>query len=141
MYKDATLFFSQDNAVTIANVVPTMDRIDQMLNDSAATPLHPAVKHALAFGRKLMNKYYSKTDLSNVYRIAIGLQLFWPSDCKLSLIILLTVLHPQLKLKYFQQHGWTKEWIETAEEIVREEFKKYMTATAPVSQSVCLFFG
>ncbi|KAF8224569.1 hypothetical protein L208DRAFT_1161328, partial [Tricholoma matsutake] len=52
---------------------------------------------------KLMDKYYSKTDLSNVYRIAM-------------------VLHPQLKLKYFQQHGWTKEWIKTAEDIVWEEF-------------------
>jgi hypothetical protein len=73
MYKDATLFFSQDNAVTIANVVPTMDRIEQMLSTSAATPLNPAVKYALTFARKLMNKYYSKTDLSNVYHIAMGL--------------------------------------------------------------------
>ena len=72
MYKDATLFFSQDNVVTIANVVPTMDRIDDMLSSSAKTPLHPAVKHALTFARKLMDKYYSKTDLSNVYRITMG---------------------------------------------------------------------
>ena len=72
MYKDATLFFSQDNAVTIANVVPTMDRIDKMLSTSAATPLTPAVKHALTFACKLMDEYYSKTDLSNVYRIAMG---------------------------------------------------------------------
>jgi len=35
------------------------------------------------------------------------------------------VLHPQLKLKYFQQHGWMKDWIKTAEGIVREEFEKY----------------
>jgi Zn-dependent M16 (insulinase) family peptidase len=28
------------------------------------------------------------------------------------------VLHPQLKLKYFQQHGWEQEWIKTAEGIV-----------------------
>ncbi|KAF8223199.1 hypothetical protein L208DRAFT_1318146, partial [Tricholoma matsutake] len=48
----------------------------------------------------------SKSDLSNVYQIAM-------------------VLHPQLKLKYFQQHGWEKNWIKTAEEIVREEFVKY----------------
>jgi hypothetical protein len=73
MYKDATLFFSQDNVVTIANVVPTMDRIDDMLSSSAKTPLNPAVKHALTFARKLMDKYYSKTDLSNVYRIAMGM--------------------------------------------------------------------
>jgi hypothetical protein len=40
-------------------------------------------------------------------------------------VLLPIVLHPQLKLKYFQQHGWEKEWISTAEEIVRDEFKKY----------------
>ena len=31
------------------------------------------------------------------------------------------VLHPQMKLKYFQQHKWAKAWIDTAKEIVREE--------------------
>ena len=35
------------------------------------------------------------------------------------------VLHPQLKLKYFQQNGWLRGWIKTAEEIVRDEFEKY----------------
>jgi hypothetical protein len=28
-------------------------------------------------------------------------------------------------MKYFQQHGWEKAWIDTAEGIVQEEFKKY----------------
>jgi hypothetical protein len=73
MYKDATIFFSQDNAVTIPNVVPTMDRIDAMLSSSATTPLVPAIKHSLTFARRLMDKYYSKTDLSNVYRIAMSM--------------------------------------------------------------------
>ena len=36
------------------------------------------------------------------------------------------VLHPQLKLKYFQQHRWEKEWIKTAEGIIRDEFDKYL---------------
>lgn len=75
MYKDATLFFSQDNVVTIANVVPTMDRIDKMLSSATTTQLDPAVKHALTFARKIMDKYYSKTDVSNVYRIAMGASL------------------------------------------------------------------
>ena len=73
MYKDVTLFFSQDNTITIANVVPTMDCIDKMLSISAAKLLNSAVNHALTFAHKLMDKYYSKTDLSNVYRIAMGL--------------------------------------------------------------------
>ncbi|KAI0279785.1 hypothetical protein BC826DRAFT_869450, partial [Russula brevipes] len=103
MYKEATVFFSRDDISTIAHVIPTMDRIDAMLKDSALEPLCPSVKCTLSFARKHMDKYYSKTDLSNVYRIAM-------------------VLHPQLKLKYFQQHGWSKLWVNTAENIVREEF-------------------
>jgi hypothetical protein len=57
--------------------------------------------------------------------------LLWVGHPSIRIIVLLThvllpiVLHPQLKLKYFQQHGWEKEWISTAEEIVRDEFKKY----------------
>jgi hypothetical protein len=84
MYKDATLFFSQDDAITIANVVPTMDWIDAMLSRSATTPLAPAVKHALTFARRLMDKYYSKTDLSNVYRIAMGMYFSVFITCVLS---------------------------------------------------------
>ncbi|KAF8222682.1 hypothetical protein L208DRAFT_1522165, partial [Tricholoma matsutake] len=45
-------------------------------------------------------------DLSNVYRIAM-------------------VLHPNLKLKYFQTHRWEQDWIDTAEALVRKEYKKY----------------
>jgi hypothetical protein len=73
MYKEATLFFSQDAIATIAHVIPTMDRIDAMLSDSSTEPLSPSVKHALSFARTIMDKYYSKTDLSNVYRIAMGM--------------------------------------------------------------------
>jgi hypothetical protein len=72
LFKDATLFFSSDSVETIAHVIPTMDRIDAMLKDSANEPLAPAVKHSLKFAQRVMNKYYSKTDLSNMYRIAMG---------------------------------------------------------------------
>ena len=45
----------------------------------------------------------------------------------LCLLILfhISVLHPQLKLKYFQQRHWAQDWIETADTIVQEEFEKY----------------
>jgi hypothetical protein len=55
-----------------------MDRIDEMLDDSAGRTLHPSVKRGLAFAKKVINKYYSKTDVSNVYRIAMGKVLFVP---------------------------------------------------------------
>jgi hypothetical protein len=39
-------------------------------------------------------------------------------------IFIYLVLHPKHKLKYFKKQGWDKKWINTAEEIVREEFKR-----------------
>jgi len=98
-----------------------MDRIDSLLNGATTEPLSPSVKHALTFAHNSINKYYSKTDLSNVYCIAM-------------------VLHLQLKLKYFQQHSWTQDWICTAETLVREEFAKYDTPLAPAPIPVCTIY-
>ena len=50
------------------------------------------------------------------------------------------VLHLQMKLKYFQQHRWSKAWIDTAEEIVREEFAKYKVPEATAAASVHYFY-
>jgi hypothetical protein len=41
------------------------------------------------------------------------------------------VLHPRHKLQYFKATGWEQEWIDTAEEIVRDEFEKNY-AVSPV---------
>ena len=136
IYKDATLFFSKDNVSTIANVIPTMDHIDALLGDVPVEPLSQSVKHALRFARKSINKYYSKTDLSNVYSIAMGEYL---DIILLHLLILfhISVLHPQLKLKYFQQRHWAQDWIDTAETTVREEFAKYDTHSTLGPVLVC----
>jgi hypothetical protein len=37
---------------------------------------------------------------------------------------LILVLHPRYKLQYFHNIGWEKDWINTAENIVRAEFKR-----------------
>ena len=34
----------------------------------------------------------------------------------------IAVLHPGLKLEYFRQHEWDNEWIDMAEDLVREEY-------------------
>jgi hypothetical protein len=36
--------------------------------------------------------------------------------------VFVAVLHPGLKLEYFRQHEWDDEWIEIAENLVREEY-------------------
>ena len=117
---------------TIAHVIPTMDRIDEMLDDSAAHTLHLSVKHGLAFVKKVINKYYSKTDVSNVYRIAMGNVLFVAGVLHM---LSRVVFHPQMKLKYFEHQDWEKEWIDMAYEIVRETFKKYMVDNARTAEA------
>jgi hypothetical protein len=102
-----------------------MDRIDVLLKSSSPQPLSPSVKQALKFARAIINKYYSKTDLSNVYRIAMGKYQLWLSWDYVLTHAHPTVLHPNLKLRYFQTHGWEKDWVDTAEAIVREDFAKY----------------
>ena len=71
-YKNATLFFSQDSA-SIAAVIPAMDKLDTHLKPGTREPYHPAIQAAMKLARKKINHYYSMTDLSSVYRIAMGL--------------------------------------------------------------------
>ncbi|KAG2359092.1 hypothetical protein BDR07DRAFT_1215337, partial [Suillus spraguei] len=70
-YKKATLFFSQDSA-TIAAVTPAMDKLDSKLNKQTKEAYHPAVVSAMQLAKNKMDCYWKITDLSNVYRIAMG---------------------------------------------------------------------
>ncbi|KAF8161867.1 hypothetical protein BJ912DRAFT_865291 [Pholiota molesta] len=63
------------------------------------------VEQLIGVLRKTLNRYYDMTDHSEVYRIAM-------------------VLHPRHKLEYFVKAKWEKEWIKTAEKIVRDEFNR-----------------
>ena len=82
----------------------------------------PAIRAALKLGIKILDKYYSLTDNSEVYRIAMGKSVI--ISTKQNCLIFFQVLHPKHKLKYFKKQGWDEAWIATAEEIVRDEFKK-----------------
>jgi hypothetical protein len=101
-----------------------MDHIDRILHETGTTALNPSVEYVLIFACNILDKYYSKTDLSNVYQIAMdmfSILILW-SFFSLEFCL---VLYLQIKLKYFQQHGWERHWIEMVEEIVRNEFVKY----------------
>ena len=101
-YKAATIHFSK-NSASIATVIPTMDRLTDGLNTVTKKPYHAAIKAAMKLARAKMNRYYSLTDSSSAYRIAM-------------------VLHPGMKLEYFRQHKWEDDWVDEAENLVREEY-------------------
>ena len=48
--------------------------------------------------------------------------LFSPNMCLL--ITLFPVLHPCHKLEYFKKHNWEDSWVQTARDIVRDEFDR-----------------
>jgi hypothetical protein len=80
-----------------------MDRLTSSLNNATKRPYHPAILAAMKLARKKMDRYYSLTDSSSAYRIAM-------------------VLHPSMKLEYFRQQHWLKTWIETAQELFEDEY-------------------
>ncbi len=50
-----------------------MDHIDEHLATAALNSAYPlAIKAALAVGKRTLNRYYDKTDHSEVFRIAMG---------------------------------------------------------------------
>ncbi|KIL55138.1 hypothetical protein M378DRAFT_18219, partial [Amanita muscaria Koide BX008] len=112
IFKDATLFFSRDTVPNLTMVIPAMDHIDEVLAMYIASPKYSqAIWSALSVGKCTLNRYYSKTDFSETYRIAM-------------------VLHPRYKLAYFRQTNWPEEWIKTAETMVRTNYdRKYKHIT------------
>ena len=71
--KEATLYFSRAKP-NLAMVMPAMDYIDEifttgLLNDRR---LDPAIRAAIGLAKKTLNRYYSKTDTSDLYRIAMS---------------------------------------------------------------------
>ena len=72
IFKDATLFFSRSTP-SLATVIPAMDHIDGVLTTlTRDEDLQPSIRGALSLAKKTLNKYYNKTDDSEVYRIAMS---------------------------------------------------------------------
>jgi len=122
IYKDATLFFSHGTP-NLTTVILAMDHINNFLATSAEQQYSPAIRAALAIGKNTINKYYNMTDQSEVYRIAMSMLFRLSTYCDL-LNSNLLVLHPRHKLKYFKKHNWEATWIDTARQIVRDEFDR-----------------
>ncbi|KAK0437301.1 uncharacterized protein EV420DRAFT_1280747 [Desarmillaria tabescens] len=103
--KDATLYFSRATP-NLATVIPAMDHIDHVFATASINKvgLSPPVRASLLVTKRTLNWYYSMTDESDLYRIAM-------------------VLHPRYKLDYFVEANWEAGWIANARRLVREEFE------------------
>jgi hypothetical protein len=57
----------------LATVIPAMNMINRKLTtDSITRTYKPAIQVSLRLAKKTLNRYYSMTDWSEVYRIAMG---------------------------------------------------------------------
>ncbi|KIM52383.1 hypothetical protein SCLCIDRAFT_53909, partial [Scleroderma citrinum Foug A] len=96
-------------------VIPAMDYIDTTFTTGLLKKeqLDPTIRAAVGLAKWTLNRYYSLTDTSELYHIAM-------------------VLHPRYKLEYFKQAGWTLEWVATAQNLVRNTFKtSYVSCHLP----------
>ncbi|KAG5649995.1 hypothetical protein H0H81_001130 [Sphagnurus paluster] len=74
VFKDATLFFSREGTPNLATVIPAMDHIDEVLATNALdnAKFSRPLQAALAMGKNTLNRYYSKTDDSDIYRVVMS---------------------------------------------------------------------
>lgn len=98
------------------------------------TSLHIAVRAAAACGRVILDKYYSRTDESVMYRMAMSKP--QPLLCKCHAHHCFVVLHPQFKTEYFEDEHWEREWIDTAKEIITEQWTKYYKTSTDPAETV-----
>ncbi|KIM55803.1 hypothetical protein SCLCIDRAFT_71675, partial [Scleroderma citrinum Foug A] len=91
-------------------LTPAMDYLDEVFTNGILKKdlLHPAIRAAIGLGKKTLNRYYSLTDSSELYCIAM-------------------VFHPHHKLKYFKSAGWRPQWIATAHKLVQDRYNESYT--------------
>jgi hypothetical protein len=74
--KEATLLFSRHGInANLTLVIPVMDQIDDdftAIMEQSERQWHPSIRAAVGLAKKTLNKYYSLTDSSEIYRIAIS---------------------------------------------------------------------
>jgi hypothetical protein len=81
---------------TVASVIPTMDALHRHLTDFKKNDLmSKAVRRGCERGIAVLNKYYSKTDESELYRTAL-------------------LLHPGYRVTCLRSQRWPADWINEA---------------------------
>ena len=66
------MFFSRASP-NLATVIPAMDHIDKVFTTCSLDATYsPPIREGLQMAKKTLNCYYSRTDESHLYRIAMG---------------------------------------------------------------------
>ncbi|TCD64268.1 hypothetical protein EIP91_004307 [Steccherinum ochraceum] len=95
-----------------------MDLIDLTLaTASIDSKFHPAICVAAGLNKETINWYYAKTDISDIYCIAM-------------------ILHLSHKLEYFTQADWPSDWIKTAKSLEHSDEDKAADKKQPEEVNV-----
>ncbi|POW13562.1 hypothetical protein PSHT_07742 [Puccinia striiformis] len=118
-FYEITLKVSLEGAARIADIVVFIDEITSHLSSAISDKRDdypPALRNACRAGLRLTNKYYTLTDCSPLYRVAM-------------------VLHPSFKDEYFKLAKWQPEWIEESIRLTRDMWETNYKPTAQLSTS------
>ncbi|KNE93304.1 hypothetical protein PSTG_13345 [Puccinia striiformis f. sp. tritici PST-78] len=108
-FYEITLQVSTRGAARISQVVVFIDQVTSHLSTAVSNKedgYPPALRNACRAGLQLTNKYYTLTDCSPLYRVAM-------------------VLHPSFKDEYFKLAKWEPEWINEALRLTREMWENH----------------
>ncbi|KNE96537.1 hypothetical protein PSTG_10242 [Puccinia striiformis f. sp. tritici PST-78] len=109
VFYEQTLQVLTPGSSWLTHIIVFIDEITDLLSNAIKgddNEYPPALRNACRVGLQLTNKYYTLTDCSPLFRIAM-------------------VLHPSFKDEYFKIAGWEPEWITEAIRLTREMFNTY----------------
>jgi hypothetical protein len=129
IFHEITLQLSISGSSRLSNIVVYIDQVTEHLSTVISDKNYPpAMRNACRLGLKLTNKYYSLTDISPLYRIAIRMYNFSLSFTE---ILVISVLHPSFKDEYFKLANWEPEWIAEAIHMAQEMWVSFYKPRSP----------
>ncbi|KAL1949782.1 hypothetical protein VTO73DRAFT_8663 [Trametes versicolor] len=109
----ATKKISVSDRALVQDVIPYMDILTNLVDKFRQDEqLAPSVRAAAQRGRVILDKYYTLTDETMIYCLAM-------------------ILHPGHKLQYFRDENWPEEWINEAVELLHAEWRQYYKPAPP----------
>ncbi|CAB4397004.1 unnamed protein product [Rhizophagus irregularis] len=110
MFYDASLYMSNSQFVTLSSSIPIynslLEHLKKLLDENNKKYYCKSLEVRLAItkGYEKLKTYYSKTDDSHTYAIAI-------------------IIDPQFKLSYYQKQKWEQHYIDATKQIFTDTFK------------------
>lgn len=126
VFQCVTKLMSHSQQPLIADAIPLINLLDEQLKVLVANSKQPMIIHASAAkDRAVLNKYYSKTDDLRMYHLYMSMWLLVSYTFAESFV----VLHPRYKMSYFNKATWESDWIDTAQQIIQEEWETHYQPT------------